>query len=80
MADFRLNFKGGAEVLRSEWITAQVNAVAHSVADDIGDEADVDEYTTDRSAASVSVPAALQATDGALTRAAAKLGLEVKPQ
>jgi hypothetical protein len=49
---------------------------ARSLVDD--DAVSVDEYTTDRAAASVSVPAELQATLGVLTKAAAKVGLEVQ--
>ena len=55
-----------------------VNAVAQTVADQIGDDAFVEHYTTDRNAAAVVGPAELQARDGALTRAAAALGLEVR--
>ena len=39
---------------------------------------DAYDYTTDRGAAAVMVPAEEQARDGALTRAAAAVGLEVK--
>lgn len=42
------------------------------------EDVEVGEYTTDRNAASVSVPAEAQARDGALTRAAARVGLEVR--
>lgn len=55
-----------------------VNALAHAIAEQAGEDAEVDEYTTDRSAAGVSVPTHRQTVDGALTRAAAALGLEVK--
>lgn len=75
---FRLNRGGVREILRSPEMAAVMNDAARQVADKIGDEAEISEYTTDRQAASVSVPAHLQATDGALTRAAASVGLEVK--
>lgn len=74
---FRLNYKGGKEVL-NQVAAPLINAVAQQVADKIGDEAQVEPYTTDRAAASVSVPAERQAKDGALTRAAAATGLEVR--
>jgi len=76
-AAFRLNFKGGREVL-NKVAAPLINAVAHQVADRIGEDAIVDEYTTDRAAAAVSVPAERQAKDGALTRAASAAGLEVR--
>lgn len=75
---FRLNRKGVSELLKSPEYAAAINSVARDVAAEIGDDAEISEYTTDRKAASVSVPAHLQASDGALTRAAAKHGLEVK--
>lgn len=74
---FKLNHKGGAEVLK-ELAAQHVNALARQVADRAGDEAVVEEYTTDRAAATVSVPAAQQAKGGVLTRAAAAAGLEVR--
>lgn len=74
---FKLNRKGGAEVLK-ELAAPHINALARAVASDAGDDAEVEEYTTDRAAASVSVPAHQQAKDGALTRAAAAAGLDVR--
>jgi hypothetical protein len=74
---FKLNYKGGAEVLK-ELAAQHINALARQVADRAGDEAVVEEYTTDRAAATVSVPAAQQAKDGVLSRAAAAAGLEVR--
>ena len=73
----RINSATAARLLRTAFV-AQTNALADAIAEQIGDEAVVDHYTTDRSAAGVSVPSELQASDGALTRAAAALGLEVK--
>ena len=74
---FRLNRKGGAEVLK-ELAAPTINALARQVASRAGEDAEVDEYTTDRAAASVKVPAEQQAKDGALTRAASAAGLEVR--
>ncbi len=76
-SSFRLNRAGGAEVLK-QLAAAQINALAHQVGNQAGADAEVDEYTTDRAAASVSVPAHQQARDGVLTRAAAAAGLEVR--
>ena len=75
---FRLNRKGGAEVLK-RMAADVVNAKAREVAANAGEDAKVDEYTTDRAAASVRVPADQQAKDGVLTRAASAAGLEVQP-
>ncbi|MDB2211829.1 hypothetical protein [Mycobacteroides abscessus] len=77
MSNFKLNRKGGAEVLK-ELAAQQINAIAKQIAAQAGPEAEVDEYTTDRAAAAVRVPADQQAKDGALTRAAAAAGLEVR--
>lgn len=76
-SNFRLDRKGGAEVLK-QIAAAQINALAHQVAARAGKDAEVAEYTTDRAAASVTVPAEQQAKDGVLTRAAAAAGLEVR--
>ena len=74
---FKLNYKGGGEVLKQTAAPA-VNAAARQVAAAAGPDAEVNTYTTDRAAASVSVPAEQQAKDGALTRAASAAGLEVR--
>lgn len=74
---FKLNRKGGAEVLK-ELAAPHINALARQIAAHAGDDAEVDEYTTDRAAAAVSVLAYRQAKDGALTRAASAAGLEVR--
>ena len=74
---FTLNKKGGSEVLK-QVAADTVNAAARRVAASAGADADMQEYTTDRAAASVSVPAAQQAKNGALTRAASAAGLEVR--
>lgn len=76
-ASFKLNFKGGREVL-NEVAAPIINAIAQGAANYIGDEAEFEPYTTDRAAASVRVPADMQAKDGVLTRAAAAAGLEVR--
>ena len=74
-----LNSPGIRAILRRPEVAAMVNAMARRVAAQIdGDDVHVDEYTTDRAAAAVVVPAERQAVDGALTRAAAAVGLEVK--
>lgn len=76
---FVLDQEGGAEVLK-ELAASAINDLAQQVADDIGEGAKVTIYTTDRAAATVSVPAEMQAKDGVLTRAAAAAGLEVRPK
>jgi hypothetical protein len=75
--DFQLDIAGGAEVLK-ELAAAEIDALAKKVTDEAGPHAVFHEYTTDRAAAVVSVPAGLQAKDGVLTRAAAAAGLEVR--
>lgn len=77
MADIKLHNKNIGKVLKSADIAGLVNQVARKVAEQAGPDADVDEYTTDRGAASVAVPAERQAIDGALTRAVAAAGLKV---
>ena len=74
---FRLNRKGGAEVLKKVARDA-TNAAAHRVGAAAGPDAVVEEYTTDRAAAVVKVPAEQQAKDGVLTKAAAAAGFEVR--
>lgn len=74
----RLNRAGIAKILKSNEFAGLCNGVAREVAAQAGDDAEVSEYTTDRRAASVSVPADQQARDGVLTRAAAAVGLTVR--
>ena len=85
---FRLNRRGVGEVLKQQCGPA-INEVAEQVAaqvrasiDDDSIEVVVDTYTTDRGAAAVPIADTrgmeFQASDGALTRAAAAVGLEVK--
>ncbi len=81
---FRLDRKGVGEILKHQCGPA-VDEVAERVAADVrsrhGVEVEVASYTTDRGAASVTIVdpqgMRLQASDGALTRAAAAVGLEV---
>lgn len=74
----RLDHRGIEITLTSPEFAAAVNAAAGAIAAEIGPDALVDEYTTDRRAAAVTVPAERQTRDGALTRAAARAGLDVK--
>lgn len=76
---FELDLKGGAEVLK-ELSAAAIKDLADQIAEHVGEGAEVKIYTTDRAGASVSVPAEMQAKDGVLTRAAAAVGLEVRPK
>lgn len=76
---FVLDQEGGAEVLKV-LAAGAIKDLAGQVADAIGEGAELKIYTTDRAAASVSVPAEMQAKDGVLTRAAAAAGLEVRPK
>ncbi|MFC0314487.1 hypothetical protein ACFQNE_02045 [Gordonia phosphorivorans] len=83
---FRRSHKGIGEILKSPEFAAQMTTMAEQIAaeTDVPDGVDVlvEAYTTDRGAAAVIIadPAGmeLQATDGVLTRAAARVGLEVK--
>lgn len=83
-SNVKLDHKGIAEVLKSAEVRALMNDVAHQVAEAASGAINgaspvpVHEYTTDRGAASVSIRAKYQVTDGVLTRAAAGLGLEVR--
>ena len=84
---FRLNRKGVRAILRTQTREA-VNDLAAMIADRVRDRVDddvevtVEEYTTDRGAAAVTIRdergAELQITRGALTQAASSLGLEVR--
>lgn len=91
--DVRLDRGGIRAVLNSGDVGAAINGLAHQIASNVqaanqrvanDDELPVvvDEYTTDRTAASVTLahPAglAVQAKHGLLTKAAASAGLEVK--
>lgn len=72
-----LNHATVAKLLRSSEFRREINALARALAERAGDGAFVRTYTTDRGAAAVIVPTWRQSRDGALTRAAASLGLPV---
>lgn len=74
----KLNNRALGGVLKSASFRARMNAAAASIAGSAGDDAKIESYTTDRASAAVKVPAAAQARDGALTRAAASAGLQVR--
>lgn len=85
---FRLDRRGVSQLLRDQ-LGDVATAAAHDLADqvrsaypELAETVDVEEYTTDRGAASVMVqdPSAreLQVREGLLTKAAAKVGLELK--
>lgn len=84
---FRRDSKGIAQILKTEF-REEINRCARAIGDEVQSaigndiEVEVREYTTDRSAASVVIadPRGLemQATTGALTRAAAAVGLDVR--
>lgn len=86
-ATFSRDSKGIAQILKSPEVAAAVGQLADQVARNVqaragtGAVVDVNEYTTDRAAASVLLvggdAAARQAKEGVLTRAAADAGLEV---
>jgi hypothetical protein len=78
MWQVRVDSGGIRKILKAAPMRAVVNAAARRVAAGAGPSASVREYTTDREAASVAVPAEQQAIHGRLTRAAAQAGLEVR--
>ncbi|SUA72660.1 Uncharacterised protein [Nocardia otitidiscaviarum] len=73
----RLHNVNVGKLLQQRFVNS-VNDLAYALGAEAGDEAFVEEYSTDRSAAAVIVPTEAQARDGVLTRAAAALGLEVR--
>lgn len=75
---FELDLAGGAEVLK-ELSAAAIAELADKVSAAAGEGAVVELKTTDRAKAFVRVPKAAQAKDGVLSRAAAEVGLEVRP-
>jgi len=75
---FKPDHHGMEEVLKSAGVAAEIHALGKRVGDNAGDAVWVDHYTTDRAAASVTIPAARQAKHGTLTKAASAAGLEVK--
>lgn len=77
---FKLDRQGGADVLK-KLVADEIRALGNEIAETAGGEDDaawVHHSTTDRATASVTVPAAMQAKHGVLTRAASAAGLEVK--
>ena len=84
ISDVRLDRKGIREVLLTGFVD-EINELAEDIAANVrlahDVDVEVDAYTTDRGAAAVTIADArgmfLQASDGALTRAAAAAGLEV---
>ena len=76
--NFTLNLEGGAEVLQ-ELAADAIADLAREIAAAAGEGAEVEMSTSDRARAVVKVPADRQAKDGALSRAAAQFGLEVRP-
>lgn len=78
-----LDVEGIGRILKAPPMRAVVNRAARDTAAaaraQTSAEVTVAEYTTDREAASVGVPAAEQAARGVLTRGAAAAGLEVRP-
>jgi hypothetical protein len=77
MTPFKPDHQGIEEILKT-LPRAEINALAQRVAGNAGDAVWVNHYTTDRAAASVTIPAARQAKHGTLTKAASAAGLEVK--
>lgn len=75
--NFKLDRKGGSEVLK-QMAAETINALAQQVSVQAGEGVEVDHYNTDRAGATVSIPAALQAKYGRLTKAASAAGLEVR--
>lgn len=85
---FKLDRRGVSQLLKGDLGRAATDA-SHKVADqiradypDMAADVDVEAYTTDRGAASVMVKNSgareLQVREGLMTKAAAKVGLEVK--
>lgn len=73
---FHLNLAGGAEVLKV-MAAKRIAEIAQTVAAQAGSDAEVKQKVTDRSRATVKVPADQQAKDGVLSRAAASAGLDI---
>lgn len=84
MTKVKLDRKGVSEVLKAQCAPA-VNELAQQIAADVsavhGVDVEVESYTTDRGAAAVTIAdrrgMELQVSQGALTRAATRAGLEV---
>lgn len=84
---FKLSRKGVRQVLNSPEVAELMTSIAEEAGaaashelEAEGVEVGVTAYSTDRAAASIAVPVWAQAHRGALTRAAAAVGLEVRPR
>lgn len=87
-AVFRLDPKGIRDIITSDWMRGEIDGTAEAIAEhvraNVPDDVpvEIDHYTTDRDAAAVTIADPLgmlyQARDGAVTRAAAAVGLEVR--
>lgn len=73
----KLRSAGFAALAKGDGARAVTSAVARSIAADLGKDAEVAEYTTDRAVSAVELPAYRQARNGELTRAAARNGVSV---
>lgn len=82
-ARFTRDSKGIEKILKSSEVAAAISDIANQVAANAQAQlgpngvVDLNEYETDRAAASILVLGSSQARDGVLTRAAAQAGLEV---
>lgn len=74
----KINRKAVGALLKGKGVAALCTGTARRIAAAVDGDAYVSTYTTDRRAAGVTVPAEDQARDGALTRAAAAVGLTVR--
>ncbi|MCV7358482.1 hypothetical protein [Mycolicibacterium fluoranthenivorans] len=73
---FKRNAKVVEQILKKgPGLQAALRAAAAKVAADIGGEAVLEEYETDRFVVGIKVPADAQARDGVATRAAGRAGL-----
>jgi hypothetical protein len=72
---FVLDRAGGAEVLKVIAM-AEIAAKTEQIAASVGESAVIEMKTTDRARGVITVPADIQAKDGALSRAAIEAGLE----
>ena len=75
---FELDRAGGAEVLK-EVAAEAIKNLGEQLAAAAGETAVLELITTDRAKARVKVPSDLQATEGLLSKAAAEIGLEIRP-
>lgn len=79
----KLDYRGIGEVLKSQEMADMVTSAAKDIASKVSVDAPVvvNDYTTDRQAAAVTIASdeglTMQARDGALTKAAGAIGAEV---